>query len=170
MKKYPCYALMTVLFVLAALPVSGGEQTIEDKTAALKKRLENVDKQYADREKLQKEAENDPCLAGALQKRETSIEKMKTHINDMIAATQAGDENKIKELREAEKVLGKELELSNRAIFFAKQAAKHRQMMQEIKNKLAKVETQSPEDQEVQKTLEELTSTFEGLAANPPLS
>jgi len=169
MKKESLSVVLTVLLSITLLQVSAGEGTPGDKTAHLKKRLENIDKQYADKERLQKESENDPCLAAALKKREDSISRMKTHINDMIAAIEAGGETKVDELRNKEKELGRELDLSNRAIFFAKQAAAHRRSAAEIGKKLSeKGENTLPEDQEMQKTLQDLAATFEGLAANPP--
>ena len=74
MKKQILTTLITIILLSTILPVRSEENTIDEKVASLKKRLENIDKQFADKERLQKEAETDPCLAATLQKREKAIE------------------------------------------------------------------------------------------------
>jgi len=168
MQKY-LYFLCFTLLIPALMLAQEQQVTIEEKVNYLKKRINNLDKQYADKEKLQKEAENDPCLGNALQRREKTIEKMKAHLNEMIAAIQDGNENKLNELKNTEKELGKELDSCNRAIFFAKQAALHRRNMKEIDDKISsEKEKVLPEDEEIKKALTELISIFESLSANPP--
>ena len=162
-------SVVTACILLGQHSVVAEEKKDMNPVDHMKKRLEHMDKQGADKERLQKEAETDPALAAALQKRDTALEAMKAHLQDAIAAVEAGNQEKMKELGQKEKDLGQQLESCNRNIEFARKAAGYRRELDQLKKKTSEhPDIAVASAGQMEKALTELAATYDGLVANPP--
>lgn len=160
-------AVMSACVLVAQLALVAEEKKDANPVDHMKKRLEHLEKQGADKERIQKEAETDPALAAALQKRDAAVQAMKTHLQESIAATEAGNQEKMKELGQKEKDLGQQLEASNRSIEFARKAAGYRRELEQYRKKMEGSPVAASAGQ-VDRALTELAAIYDGLVANPP--
>lgn len=161
-------AVVSVSVLVSQLALVAEEKKDMSPVDHMKKRLENLDKQGADKERVQKEAESDPALAAALQKRDAAVQAMKAHLQESIAAAEAGNQEKMKELGQKDKDLGQQLEASNRSIEFARKAAGYRRDLEQYRKKMEGVPVAAASAGQIDKALTELASIYDGLVANPP--